>query len=58
MTPSQMERHALAVASLRIALVAIMPFALFAAPAFLVASGLVTVTAILLPGVLIWARPR
>jgi hypothetical protein len=50
--------HALAVASLPVVLVAVMPPALFAAPPFLVACILVTLTAITLPAVLIWARPR
>src|SRR5262245_44332174 len=50
--------HALAIASLPVVLVAIMPLSLFAAPAFLVATVLVTLTAITLPAVLLWARPR
>jgi len=49
--------HALAIASLPVALVAIMPLSLFAAPAFLVATALVTLTAIALPAALLWARP-
>ena len=50
--------HAFAIESLPVALVAIMPLSLFAAPAFVVATALVTVTAIALPAALLWARPR
>lgn len=50
--------HALAVASLPFVLVAIMPLEMFQAIPFLVASILVTLAALLLPGVLLWARPR
>jgi hypothetical protein len=50
--------HALAVASLPLVLVAIMPLEMFAAVPFLVAAILVTLAALVLPGVVIWARPR
>jgi hypothetical protein len=48
--------HAVAIAGLPVALVAIMPPSMFAAPAFAVAAALVAITAIVLPAVLIWAR--
>ena len=50
--------HAVAIATLPVVLVSIMPLSLFAAPAFLVATALVTLTAIALPIALFRARPR
>lgn len=49
--------HALAVVSLPIVLVAVVPLALFEARPFLIASVLVTLVAVTLPVVLLWARP-
>ena len=50
--------HAVAVATLPVMLATIMPRSMFAAPAFVVATALVTVTALTLPAALLWARPR
>ena len=49
--------HALAIASLPVVLAAVVPVALFDARPFLIASILVTLVAITLPVVLLWARP-
>jgi hypothetical protein len=49
--------HAAAIASLPVVLVSLVPRSLFAAPAFLVATALVTLTALILPVALVGARP-